>query len=66
MAFYNMNDICRFSRDNVVECSERQVSLVLNQFVYVADVLGDRYFSDHLAKSEEEKVEIFARRAMVD
>ena len=38
-----MNDVCRFSRDHVVECSEKTVlsCLVLNQFVYVGDVLGD-------------------------
>ena len=36
-----MNDVCRFSRDHVVECSERTVCLlVLNQYVYVGDVSG--------------------------
>ena len=36
-----MNDVCRFSRDHVVECSERKFCLVLNQFVYVGYVSGD-------------------------
>ena len=37
----NMNDVCGFSRDHVVEFLKEQFCLVLNQFVYVVDVLGD-------------------------
>ena len=32
---------CRFSRDHVVDVLKEQFCLVLNQFVYVGDVLGD-------------------------
>ena len=39
-----MNDVCRFSRDHVVECSERTVLSCLELvclFVYVGDVPRD-------------------------
>ena len=42
----NMNDVCRFSRDHVVECSKEQFYLVLNQFVYIGDV--SIYMSFHI------------------
>ena len=34
----NINDVCRFSSDYVVECSERTVLSCLNQFAYVGNV----------------------------
>ena len=36
----NMNDVCRFSRDHVVECSERTVLSCLEP-VCVGEVSGD-------------------------
>ena len=37
----NVNDVCRFSGGHVVDVLKEQFYLVLNQFVYVGDVLGD-------------------------
>ena len=62
-----MNDVCRFSRDHVVECSERTVLSCLEPVCLCWRRFG-RYFSHQLAKSEKSACEreIFARRAMVD
>ena len=46
----NMNDVCRFSRDHVVECSERTVLSCLEPVCLCWRPFG-RYFSHHLAKS---------------
>ena len=51
--FDNMNDVCRFSRDHVVECSERAVLSCLEP-VCLCWPRFRRYFSHRLAKSEEE------------
>ena len=51
--FDNMNDVCRFSRDHVVECSEGAVLSCLEP-VCLWWPRFRRYFSHHLAKSEEE------------
>ena len=36
-----MNDVCRFSRNHVVECSERTVLSCLEPVCYAGDVSGD-------------------------
>ena len=59
----NMN-VCRFSRDYVVKCSERTVLSCLEPVCLCWQHFG-RYFSHHLAKSEV-KCGIFAHMAMVD
>ena len=46
----NMN-VCRFSRDHVVECSERTVLSCLEP-VFLCWRRFGRYFSHHLAKSD--------------
>ena len=46
----NLNDICRFSRDHVVECSERTVLSCLEPACLCWRRFG-RYFSHHLAKN---------------
>ena len=45
------NDVCRFSRDHVVECSERTVSSCLEPVCLCWRRFG-RYLSHHLSKSE--------------
>ena len=47
----NMNDVCRFSRDHVVECSERTVLSCLEPVCLCWRRFG-RYFSHQLAKSD--------------
>ena len=46
-----MNDVCRFSRDHVVECSERTVLSCLEPVCLCWRRFG-RYFSHQLAKSD--------------
>ena len=46
-----INDVCRFSRDHVVECSERTVLSCLEPVCLCWRRFG-RYFSHHLAKSD--------------
>ena len=46
-----MNDVCRFSRDHAVECSERTVVSYLEPVCLCWRRFG-RYFSHHLAKSD--------------
>ena len=58
-----MNDVCRFSRDHVVGCSERTVLSCLEP-VYVGDVSGDT--SPIIWQRVKVTSGIFARRAMVD
>ena len=60
-----MNDVCRFSRDHVVECSERTVLSCLEPVCLCWRRFG-RYFSHHLAKSGRKEFGIFARRMRVD
>ena len=47
----NMNDVCRFSRDHVVECCEGTVLSCLEPVCLCWRRFG-RYFSHHLAKSD--------------
>ena len=46
-----MNDVCPFSRDHVVECSERTILSGLEPVCLCWRRFG-RYFSHHLAKSD--------------
>ena len=46
-----MNDVCPFSRDHVVECSERTILSCLELVCLCWRRFG-RYLSHHLAKSE--------------
>ena len=51
-----MNDVCRFSRDHAVECSERTVVSCLEPVCLYRRRFG-RYFSHHLAKSGKQAKE---------
>ena len=59
-----MNDVCRFSRDHVVECSERTVLSCLEP-VCLCWRRFERYFSHHLAKSDRQ-TEDFHPKVTVD
>ena len=48
---HNIDDVCRFTGDHLVECSERTVSSCLEPVCLCWRRFG-RYFSHHLAKSE--------------
>ena len=47
----NMNNVCRFSRDHIVECSERTVLSCLEPVCLCWRRFG-KFFSHHLAKSD--------------